>query len=557
LNTPVRFGKEFLINTTTNNSQYLPNLTALADGRFIAAWSDQSGIGGDTDTAVRGQIFNADGIKSGTQFLVNTTIDGYQSNPTVTALSDGRFVAMWSSDSPIGGDLYNLAVVGQIFNANGSKSGNEFLVNTTTDNAQVEPALIALSDGRFIAVWTDYSASGGDTSDTAIRAQVFNADGLASGVEFLVNTTTEGRQIGPDVTALADGRFVVTWTISTPGADGTEDVWGQIFEASGAESGGEFLVNTTTFLAQEGTRLTTLADGRFIAIWQSLNLDTGQDVLGQIFNADGTNSGGEFLVSTEDFGDQINPEVVTLADGRFVAVWQSRTGRIGDNSDANIRGQVFNIDGTKSGSEFFVNNKTAGAQSNPSIVVLADGRLVVGWTDDGDPEHNPNASYDVHGQIFDPRTAAVTLTGTALNDQYVGTRFADRLSGGEGNDRLSGANGNDRINGEMGNDRLTGGAGKDVLSGGSGGDAFIFTSTAQANGDRITDFSHKLDDINLHGFMKGGDFIGARAFTGHDDEVRYVKAHGLLQGDVNGDGKADWSLTITNKVALTETDFIF
>lgn len=69
-----------------------------------------------------------------------------------------------------------------------SKSGDEFLVYDNNNN-QTASAITALADGRFMVVWEDYSFTGGDTS-SAIRAQVFNADGRKVGTEFLINTTT-------------------------------------------------------------------------------------------------------------------------------------------------------------------------------------------------------------------------------------------------------------------------------------------------------------------------------------------------------------------------------
>ena len=36
------------------------------------------------------------------------------------------------------------------------------------------------------------------------------------GPEFLLNTTTTNDQFATSLTALADGRFVVTWSSSTP-----------------------------------------------------------------------------------------------------------------------------------------------------------------------------------------------------------------------------------------------------------------------------------------------------------------------------------------------------
>jgi len=40
MTTPSKDGAEFLVNTTTRNSQWEPTVTGLADGRFVVAWSD-------------------------------------------------------------------------------------------------------------------------------------------------------------------------------------------------------------------------------------------------------------------------------------------------------------------------------------------------------------------------------------------------------------------------------------------------------------------------------------------------------------------------------------
>src|SRR4051812_36638528 len=100
MTTPFKLGDEFLINTTTANAQSDRRITALADGRFMAAWTDQSATGDDDwGWAVRGQIFNADGSKSGAEFVVNTITIGDQFDPTIAALADGRFVATWTDQS--------------------------------------------------------------------------------------------------------------------------------------------------------------------------------------------------------------------------------------------------------------------------------------------------------------------------------------------------------------------------------------------------------------------------------------------------------------------------
>jgi hypothetical protein len=85
-------------------------------------------------------------------------------------------------------------VKAQIFNADGTPVGTEFLVNTTTLSTQENAEIVGLSDGRFVVVWQDYSATGGGHLSYDVRGQVFNADGSKAGDEIFVNTTTAGQQ---------------------------------------------------------------------------------------------------------------------------------------------------------------------------------------------------------------------------------------------------------------------------------------------------------------------------------------------------------------------------
>lgn len=61
-----------------------------------------------------------------------------------------------------------------MFNPDGSKSGAEFLVNTITHWIQRDSDITALPDGRFVISWTDHSRSPDDRFSTAIRAQIFD-----------------------------------------------------------------------------------------------------------------------------------------------------------------------------------------------------------------------------------------------------------------------------------------------------------------------------------------------------------------------------------------------
>jgi hypothetical protein len=471
-----REGAEFLVNSTTTSTQSEPTITALADGRFVVAWTDSSQSGGDTsDFAIRAQVYKADSAREGAEFLVNSTTTNPQFQPTITALADGRFVVAWRDLSQSGGDTSFSAIRGQVFAADGARDGGEFLVNTTTTNTQFQPTITALTDGRFVLAWTDDSLSIDDTSSTAIRGQVFAADGARDGGEFLVNTTTTNSQFDPTITALADGRFVLAWSDGSGSGGDTSfsAIRAQVFAADGARDGAEFLVNTTTTNSQVQTTITTLADGRFVVAWSDFSRSGGDTsgfaIRAQVFAADGARDGAEFLVNSTTTSTQSEPTITALADGRFVLAWSDESQSGGDTSSTAIRAQIFAADGAREGAEFLVNTATTSIQSDPTITALVDGRFVLAWSDFS-LSGDDTSSTAIRAQIFDGRTSAVQLNGTLADDDFAGTIFADRLAGFFGNDRLEGRGGDDQLQGEADDDTLNGGGGNDRLDGGEGDD---------------------------------------------------------------------------------------
>lgn len=149
------------------------------------------------------------------------------------------------------------------------------------------------------------------------------------------------------------------------------------------------------------------------------------------------------------------------------------------------------------------------------------------------------------------------------NDVIKATKYSDVFWG---------ANGNDTLYGYAGNDRLEGGAGADKLYGGSGADTFVFRSvkesTVAASGrDTIFDFSQRekdkvdlkaIDADTTHAKDQAFSFIGKKAFSKDAGELRYEKKGGdtIIHGDVNGDGKADFSILIDASIDFTKADFI-
>ena len=127
------------------------------------------------------------------------------------------------------------------------------------------------------------------------------------------------------------------------------------------------------------------------------------------------------------------------------------------------------------------------------------------------------------------------------------------------------------LSGLAGNDVLTGGLGRDILTGGAGADRFDFNSVAESGKtavtrDTITDFSHGHDKMDLATIdartaLAGNQafkFIAQQAFHHKAGELHVVKlaGHSVVEGDVNGDGHADFQIDLKGLVSLTAIDFV-
>lgn len=152
-----------------------------------------------------------------------------------------------------------------------------------------------------------------------------------------------------------------------------------------------------------------------------------------------------------------------------------------------------------------------------------------------------------------------------------------------GSGHVSGS-GNEQDNvivGNSGANILNGGGGADHLTGGGGKDIFVFSSASDiGNGpglssDDILDFfkGDRIDlsaldaDANSLGTDEAFQFIGGGGFSNLAGQLRFAqdasltdaatgRAGFLVEGDLNGDSVADFSLVVhTNKV-LTASDFI-
>ena len=467
----------------TNYSPFASTIAVLPDGTALVAWVRQTGQW-STESEIYARWVRPDGTVVGVDFLVNSTTSEFQWRPVATVTAEGKVFLAWESGDGGDGDGVGLrgVVLDPMDQTSGSDFLiNPVAIGTGIYNGQCnqsQVSLTALSDGRVFALWTSYDGSDGD--GYAIRGRYFGGDGTALGDDFVVNSTALGGQYEPQSTELSDGRILVTYS-STDDADGTPgNVRARIIGTDGAFSGNDFVLNSTPGGYQSYVDVTALSNGTALVTWFSSGVFTPDpsggnpsfalgEVRARIIGADGLPLGPDFQVNSTDLSaSYTKPVVTTLIDGRALVVWYS--GDAGDGDWGCLRGRLIASDGQLIESDFVINTTDLNNQCSPAAAALPDGRILVTWTsDDG-----VGTGAKIRGIYINP------IIGHDGSDVLQGTAGQDMIMGLDGNDNLDGGLGDDQLMGGAGNDLLTGATGNDVMDGGAGSDRAYFTGTGAA-----------------------------------------------------------------------------
>jgi Ca2+-binding RTX toxin-like protein len=467
---PLKTLKDIQVNTTTwpGTSIYGDcDVAGLKNGGFMVVWqSDDTALA----SSIRGRLIGADGKAVGTDFLVSTNAANNQALPAITELSNGKLVAVWSTYDK------EYDIHAQLYNANGTASGGEFNLSSAIPQNHINPAVAPLAKGGFVTAWHAFVSAG---TEWDVLARVFDGNGTAIGTDIVLNSTTAGGQDEIALTGLSTGGFAAAWQ----SIEGTQLAFrARAFDAHGIAAGKDFIVSTQPSSATDVPALTGLANGRFVVTWRS---DEGGsnylDIRGHVYDSHGKSVGKDFVVNSNRASSQYQPDVLALADGRFMACWTSYEN---DVSRVDIRARVFNANGMAAGRDWVINSTTSTDQIRPAMTLLANGHVAVSWesTDTAvSPAQNIHAA--IRSTIIDPYT-------------FIGTAAADKWTGG--------------IRAE----KLTGAGGHDTLTGGKGADQFIYNKPSEG-GDTLTDFTKGDHFVFVGGAFGQG---GTARFSSHAAE---------------------------------------
>ena len=213
-----------------------------------------------------------------------------------------------------------------------------------------------------------------------------------------------------------------------------------------------------------------------------------------------------------------------------------------------------------------------GGPGDNSFVVNSVGDGVVeaagGGTDRVDSPVNHALRINVENLLL---TGAAAING-------LGNTHANSITGNSARNTLLGASGNDALNGGGNNDVLIGGLGKDALTGGAGNDRLDFNTVAEigrgTTRDVVAGFQPGLDDIDLASIDATGpavpghtfSFLAVKgaAFTGAAGQLRWFQQNPagtandktIIEGDINGNGVAEFQIELAGLKNLTAGDFV-
>lgn len=365
----------------------------------------------------------------------------------------------------------------------------------------------ALADGRFLVTWVEEAAK-----TTVVKAQVVTKQGKLDGSAFVAarvdDLGTPGvTQIEHEVAALADGGFAITLESSESYYDPKDP------KASMAVRGsieGKVWIRTESGALKAGPSHVTVA------------------------KAD-AKSDGTFLKG-----------LAGLSDGRYIEIIKEQFTTAAGGAESTLKGYVYDSAGDATGEvvDFLYASSAAGRLTAfNAVTALADGRFLMTFRNSlafQGPDHGTIQAYGLSTAGF------VTVKGaTAGADVLKGSatlNLAESIDGADGDDRLSGFGGNDRLFGGRGRDVLDGGKGADRMEGGKDSDTYIVDHF----GDIVIEASRSgVDTVRssvsygLTANIENLTLTGTKAIDGHGNALNNVLVGNAAANELIGFGGSD------------------
>jgi len=378
-------GGEYPMTLGMAGDQVFARLVLNSQGGYLV-WQDNAADGDGSGLRARRLDATFSPVASATS-RINRTIQGDQEHPAAVLMKDGGLAVAWES-----GDLLDRDVYLRLLKPDGTFLTDEIRVNQRVEGIQKSPAAVQLAGGNLAVIW---SSVGQDGSLQGVYGRLFSPEGAPLGDEFRVNVFTAYNQRDPAVAAMGDGGFVAVWISENQSFFNSVDVVARRFTAEAEPISGDVRVNAATNVCANPV-IAAFQDGRFAIAWSARNPDNFTnrwDVALRTYEADGRPlQDKETILNQHRSWDQFAPQLAAVGD-RLLAVWTSM-GQ--DGSREGIYGRFVDENAVPLGDEFRVNATTVSRQIYPAAASDGESRFLVCWSSFvGGP-----AGFDLFGQRF-------------------------------------------------------------------------------------------------------------------------------------------------------------
>jgi len=249
------------------------------------------------------------------------------------------------------------------------------------------PVVAGLTNGRYVVAWW---AEQGPEATTQFA--IYNARGKQ--VSDVMDVGPASAYLGqPMIAALPDGGFALGYSNGDSSGVHFEI---QRYSATGAKAGEPIIVPSPDDEKFGVTGLKVLADGTF-AVQHTTISDSGTssmtvDAQATLVSGDGLTQTTITLNQTAD-GYHFGPDIAPLANGGFAAIYPGEHVSSDDAWVISVR--LFASDGTPTSDAIVIESSLTDKLAGSSIAELADGRIVVTYSQVVDEEYDVYAHYAV------------------------------------------------------------------------------------------------------------------------------------------------------------------
>lgn len=249
------------------------------------------------------------------------------------------------------------------------------------------------------------------------------------GLEFPLTRNLPGDQVNPSL-ALGENGGLLVWQDAAIDGSGLGIAAARL-DGTGKPIGSALIrVNQAVEGDQENPSISVLGQGRWLCTWQGGALGF-QKIFGRVLDANGAPIGDEFQVSSGASVHQIDPVSTTLTDGSVVVAWSSYKQE--DATGYAAYGRRVDADGKVASEEFRLNSTFGLGRRTPALTGLADGGFYAAWV--AERQVGVRNNVDDRGRAVLGGGApafAVTLVGRPFRADGTSDVLEREISGADG-----------------------------------------------------------------------------------------------------------------------------